>query len=128
MKSLLSFVAFLVMSCPTAVARGAASAEFETTCFFNGAGEPCLVDHRDGVLHVIYLRDGKKVIYTEINPAASGSVAATVIDGTNSYAAEGLWLVRGWNSPDGRPTPGPAYQYKTRNGTTIIPMYVYSSK
>ena len=31
------------------------------TCFFNGAGEPCLVYPRDGLLHVTYLRDGKKL-------------------------------------------------------------------
>jgi len=122
-KTLAIATLFVLGSMPVALARGGGSTEYQTTCFFNGAGEPCIVDTRNGGLHVTYMRDGKKIFYTvPAGLALVESKPGTVIDGSNSYTANVSHLVRGWDdNQDG----GPAYQFKTINGTTIIPQYVY---
>ena len=99
-----------------AQARGAfGPANFETTCFFNGNGEACRVVDTGNGLQVTYKADGKTVFYYTPAGTVNGAKPTRVVDGANTYYAQGDMVRFG---------AGPAWQFNTQNGTTMIPMFV----
>ncbi len=98
-----------------AFARGGAPAIFNTTCYFNGNGEACRVHDTGNGLQVTYMADGKQVFYYTPAGTVNGAKPTQVVDGARTYYAQGDLVRFG---------AGPAWQFNTQNGTTMIPMFV----